>query len=67
VRDVELRRVTSRKSDYGLYLRGYEKSTISDIRVIDCRFEGVAKADVIDHVTNLMRRNVVVNGKRVDA
>ena len=65
VRDVELRRVTSRKSNYGLYLRGYEKGTIEDVRVIDCTFDGVAKPDVVEHVTGLVRQNVTVNGAKV--
>jgi polygalacturonase len=53
VRDVELRNVTSRKSQYGLYMRAYPKSEISDIRVIDCRFDGVAKGNVTDGVQKL--------------
>ena len=65
VRDVELLRVKSKKSNYGLYLRGYEKATIEDIRIVDCTFDGVAKADVIEHVTGLVRRNLTVNGTRV--
>ena len=65
VRDVELLRVTSRKSNYGLYLRGYERGTIDDVRVIDCTFDGVAKPDVVEHVTGLVRRNVTVNGEKV--
>ena len=65
VRDVELRRVTSRKSNYGLYLRGYEKGTIEEVRVIDCTFDGVAKPDVVEHVTGLVRQNVTVNGAKV--
>ena len=67
VRDVELLRVTSRKSNYGLYLRGYEKGTIADVRVIDCTFEGVARPDVVEHVSGLVRRNVSVNGAKVPA
>jgi polygalacturonase len=62
VRDVELLRVTSGKSNYALYLRGYEKGTIDDIRVVDCSFDHVAKPDVIDHVTRLVRRDVTING-----
>jgi hypothetical protein len=62
VRDVELRRVTSRKSSYALYLRGFEKGTIEDIRVIDCRFDDVARPDVVEGVTALVRKNVMVNG-----
>jgi len=65
VRDVELLRVTSRKSTYALYLRGYEKATIDDIRVIDCTFESVAKPDVVEQVTRLVERNVTVNGQKV--
>jgi polygalacturonase len=65
VRDVEMLRVTSGKSNYGLYLRGFEKGTIDDIRVVDCSFDKVAKPDVIEHVTRLERRGVSVNGAKV--
>ncbi|MFL5606935.1 MAG: glycoside hydrolase family 28 protein [Gemmatimonadaceae bacterium] len=61
VRDVELRRVTSRKSNYALYLRGLDKGIIEDIRVVDCRFDGVAKPDVVEHVSRLQRLRVTVN------
>jgi polygalacturonase len=67
VRDVEMLRVTSRKSNHALYLRGFEKGTIDDIRVIDCTFDAVAKPDVIEHVTRLARRGVTVNGAKVEA
>jgi len=67
VRDVELLRVTSKKSNHGLYLRGYEKGTIADVRVIDCTFDGVAKPDVVEHVTGLVRRNVTVNGAKTSS
>ncbi|MEP6621765.1 MAG: glycoside hydrolase family 28 protein [bacterium] len=62
VRDIEMQRVTSRKSKYGVYLVGYDKATIDDIRLIDCTFDGVANGDKIDHVTRLTRKNVRVNG-----
>jgi polygalacturonase len=65
VRDVELRGVTSRKSTYVLSLRGYEKGTIDDVRVTDCRFDGVAMPDVVEHVTRLQRSKVVINGATV--
>ena len=62
VRDVELQRVTSRKSKYGVYLVGYDKATIDDIRLVDCSFDSVANDDRIDHVTRLTQKNVRVNG-----
>ena len=66
VRDVEVRNVTSRKSKYGLLLRGYAHDPIADVRVIDCRFDGVAEGDVIEAVRDLARTNVVVNGSAVN-
>jgi polygalacturonase len=67
VRDVELRNVTSRKSTYGLYMRAYPRSEISDIRVIGCRFDGVAKGNVTVGVRGLVLTDVTVNGQAVRA
>lgn len=65
VRDVELRNVTSRKSGYGLFMRAYPRSEISDIRIIDCRFDGVAKGNMVEGVQRLSWRNSRVNGQLV--
>ena len=62
VRDVELRNVTSRKSAYGVYIRGLERSEISDIRLIDCVFDDVAKGNVIEKAKGVVLRNVKMNG-----
>ena len=67
VRDVELLRVTSRKSKHGLYMRAYEKSEISDVRVIDCRFDGVERGNVTEGVRGLVLRDVRINGQAVGA
>ena len=65
VRDVEMRNVTSRRSTYGVYARAYEKSEISNLRFIDCTFDGVAKGNVVERVTNVTARNFRVNGQPV--
>jgi polygalacturonase len=67
VRDVELRNVTSRKSEHGLYMRAYPRSEISDIRVIGCRFDGVEKGNVTEGVQRLVIRDTRVNGREVTA
>jgi polygalacturonase len=67
VRDIEMRNVTSRKSKYGLYLRAYPKATISDIRLMDCRFDGVAKGNIVEQVSGLSLTRVKLNGREVDA
>ena len=63
IRDVEMRNVTSRKSDYGVYMRAYPNSEISDIRLVDCRFDGVAKGNVDEGVRDLRFERVAINGR----
>jgi polygalacturonase len=63
VRDIDVRTVTSRKSQYAFLLRGYPHAPITGVRVRDCRFDGVEKPDVIESVTGLELTNVVINGR----
>jgi polygalacturonase len=65
VRDVEVRNVTSKKSQYALLLRGYSHDPITDVRIIDCTFDGVAQPDVIEAVRGLTFKNVRRNGQMV--
>ena len=67
VRDVEMRNVTSKKSKYGLYMRAYPRSEISDIRIVDCHFDGVEKGNVTDGVRGLALQNVTMNGRPITA
>jgi polygalacturonase len=62
VRDVEMLRVTSKKSKYGVYIRGFEGATIDDIRVADCTFDGVTNGNVIEHATHVDLAGTRVNG-----
>jgi polygalacturonase len=66
VRDVEVRNVTSRKSQYALLLRGYKHDPISGVRIVDCRFDGVEKPDVIEAVKDLELANVRINGRTIN-
>jgi polygalacturonase len=63
VRDVEVRNVTSRKSQYALLLRGFENAPITDVRLVDCTFANVEKPDVLEAVRGLTLTSVSVNGK----
>ncbi len=64
LRDVEVRRVTSRQSRYALLLRGYTRAPITDVRLVDCTFDGVREDDRLEGVRDLELRNVRVNGVR---
>jgi polygalacturonase len=63
LRDVDVSEVTSRKSQYVLLLRGYGRSPVSNLRISDCSFDGVARADVLEHVRDVVHTNVRVNGE----
>jgi polygalacturonase len=63
VREIDVRNVTSGKSQYALLLRGYAHTPVRGIRVVDCTFDNVAKDDVIEGVTGLTLTNVRINGK----
>jgi polygalacturonase len=61
-RDIEVRHVTSRKSMYGVYLRGFANAPIENVHVIDCTFDNVAKGNVTDHVRGLDWSGTKING-----
>jgi polygalacturonase len=62
VRDIDVRNVTSKKSEYALLLRGFKNAPISGVRIENCTFDGVAKGDLLENVKGIELRNVRVNG-----
>jgi hypothetical protein len=64
--EIELRNVTSRKSRHALLLRGFVHDPIRDVRIVDCSFEGVEQADVVEGVVGLVWSNSRVNGRLRD-
>jgi polygalacturonase len=63
VRHIEMTNVTSRKSRYALYLRGYKQAPLRNIRLAQCSFDNVAKEDLIENVEGLTFDRVTVNGQ----
>ena len=62
VKDINVRNVTSRKSQHALLLRGFKNAPISGVTIEDCTFDGVAKPDVLENVKGVELKNVRVNG-----
>ena len=60
VRDIDVRRVTSERSERALYLVGYPHAPIRDVTISDCRFAGVAEDNVVHHVEGLVLRDVTI-------
>jgi hypothetical protein len=48
-------------------MRGLERGTIADIRILDCTFDDVAKPNVVERVQGLRIQNTRINGKLVNA
>ena len=67
VRNVRLENVSTQKSNYALYLRGFENAPISGIELIDCDFEGVAKGNLLENVKGFTSRNTRINGKPLES
>ena len=63
VRNVEVQNVTSGKSNYGLYLRGFPTAPITGVRLVDCNFSNVASGNRIEEVQGLEMINVTINGR----
>lgn len=63
MRNIVISEVTAQKGKYGLFLKGYERSPITDMRIENCRFNNMKNDNVIDHVKNLQLVNVIINGK----
>ncbi|HUF10918.1 MAG TPA: glycoside hydrolase family 28 protein, partial [Rhodothermales bacterium] len=54
VRHIALSNITSRKSEVALFLRGYERAPIRDVRLTNCRFENVSDPSVVEFVEDLI-------------
>jgi polygalacturonase len=67
VRQIEVRNVTSRKSEHALYLRGFANAPIRNVRLVNCRFDDVEKGNVLEHVIGLDMIDVRINGQLVSA
>jgi polygalacturonase len=58
VSNVSVSDVTGTDIKQVLHLQGYERSPVRDVRLTNCRFENVQKADVVEHVENLVLDDV---------
>jgi len=61
VRNVNMENVTCKKSKYALFLKGYERSPITDVRLRNCTFDNIENADVISNVKNIVLENMEIN------
>jgi len=65
VRDVEVVKLTCKKSQTAWTLRGFKNAPVRDVRIRDCTFESTARPSVAENVEGLIVDGVSVNGKPV--
>jgi hypothetical protein len=53
VRNVEMKNVESGESQFGIWIRAYDRSPATNISVDHCIFDNVAEPNVLDNVKNL--------------
>jgi hypothetical protein len=66
VRDVVVENVTSGKSEYALYLRGFPNAPITDVTLRDCHFRNVAKGNLLENVRDVHVEDATMNGKPME-
>lgn len=62
MRNIFLSDITAKKGRYAIFAKGYERSPITNIRLVDCTFASMKEPNVLEHVKGLTARNVTVNG-----
>jgi polygalacturonase len=62
VRNIEVRNMTCEHTKYALRLEGYERSKISDIRLINCSFNNASSNNILSNIQNIGLNNVTING-----
>jgi polygalacturonase len=58
VRNVDVRDVECNKSQFGVWIRAYDRSPATGVHIENCIFNNVAEADVLDNVKDLSLINV---------
>jgi polygalacturonase len=63
VRNIYLDSISSKRSKYAVYLRGYERSPITNIQIRNSQFNGVSKEVLIENADHIMFSGVIINNK----
>jgi len=65
VKNIFISDVTSKKSKFGIFLRGYPDAQITGVTISHCKFDNAANANLFQDVAAVNLKDVLVNGKSV--
>jgi polygalacturonase len=63
VQNVEVKNVECNKSQFGVWIRAYDRSPATNVHIENCTFNNVAQPNVIENVKNFDLINVKINSK----
>jgi hypothetical protein len=63
LRNLQVEDLTSQNGKFAFWIKGYERSKVTGLRFTRCRFDGIAEANVLENVSDLICDDVSINGK----
>lgn len=65
VNNVILKNVTSEKSKYALLIKAYDRSPITGLEIVNCKFSNVADGNIIENVKSPIIESTTINGNKL--
>ena len=65
VKNIVLENVKSKKSNYGLLIRAYDRSPITGLKLVNCQFNNVTDGNIIENVKSPIIKAVQINGEEL--
>lgn len=59
--------VVEKGGQHALMVAAYPESPVSNLRMVNCKMDGIKEPFEVDHVKNLVFEKVIINGKMMDA
>ncbi len=66
MRNIFVSDLTAKKGKYALFLKGYARSPITNMKIENCRFDEMANPNVVEHVKDISLTNITINGKKLE-
>ena len=66
VRNLDFSNITSEKSEYAIWIKAFDKSPVTNIKLYDCVFNNVGKENLIENVDSMEIKNVIINDKEMN-
>jgi polygalacturonase len=65
VRNLYFRNITSKKSDYAIWIKAFKSSPVENINIDYSNFNNVDKENLIENVKSFKVNSVIINGKPI--